>query len=100
MGGKGAPEIVAGEVEAEKATEGGDLRWDLAGDVVVGEVNEFEIETVYNWGEGAVKAVVMEVDEAELVERGERFNGATEVEGREGESGDAAIGAFYADPRS
>lgn len=74
------------------------MRWDLTGDVVVGEVNEFEVEAGEEWGEGAIEAVVVEVEEAELVKGGKGVHGAAEVEGREGECGHAAIDAFDANP--
>lgn len=78
-----ASEVVVGEVEAEEALEGGYPRWDLAGEVVAREVEELEVGAVGDGRNGAVKAVVVEVYKAELVELGERVERAAEVERRE-----------------
>lgn len=49
---------------------------------------------------GAVQAIVVKVEEAEVGEGSEGVEGAPEVEGREGEGGDAAVrGAEDAAPR-
>lgn len=51
----GAVDVVVGEVEAEEALDGGYLRRYLAGEVVAGEVEEFEVGAVGEEGRnGAV----------------------------------------------
>ncbi|GFZ10772.1 hypothetical protein Acr_22g0001700 [Actinidia rufa] len=66
--------------------EGGDCEWDLAGEVVAGEVDEFEVGEGGDGVEGGVEAVAVEVEEAEVVEGRERVDGAAEVEEGEGEA--------------
>ena len=74
-----ALEVVVGEVEAEEATQGGEFRWDFARDVIVGEMEELEIEVAGERAEGVVKAVVVKVEEAELVKGGEGVDEASEL---------------------
>lgn len=96
----GATYVVVGEVEPEEPPERGNLRWDFAGEVVPGEVEEFEVRAAGQRQDGAVQPVVVEVEEAELVERGEVVERATEVERREREAEDSASrGAADAGPR-
>lgn len=50
---------------------------DFGGEVVAGEVSEFEVGAVGEGQNGAVQAVFVEVEEAELVEEGEGGDGST-----------------------
>lgn len=53
-----------------------------------------------NGNQRAIKAVVTEVQKAELVKGREGVNRAAEVEGGESKGGNTAAGAVYSDPRS
>lgn len=51
-----------------------------------------------NGNQRAIKAVVTEVQKAELVKGGEGVNSATEVEGGKSKGGNTAVGAVYSEP--
>lgn len=98
--GNGATQVIIGDVKSKETAERGDFRWNFTRKVVVGEVNEFEIETMRNGNQRAIKAVVTEVQKAELVKGGEGVNSSTEVEGGKSKGGNTAVGAVYSEPRS
>lgn len=94
-----ASDVVVGDVKLEEEPEVGYLRWNLAGEVIAGEVEELQAGAVAESGDGAVQAVVMEVEEAKVGEGRERIDRASEVERREGEAHHSAVwGALHAAP--
>ncbi|KAI6674178.1 hypothetical protein NL676_002084 [Syzygium grande] len=76
------PDVVVGNVETDEAPERGYLRPDLAGKVVPGKVEELEVGAVGEGRDGTVQPVIVEIEQAELVQGRERVDGSAEVEGR------------------